>query len=188
MAIDVNRAKDQSSSSSQSLTMRTLGFKSLEGALLRFANDFDYKSTEKNVLVPAVREAIKPIRDAIKAFAPRSPDAGRKQYKDPKAAKHLQDTVRSTARVPNAKDRRSQYVAGNDIAIGEASIFTDQRGMAQEFGTRAGLHKKVPTTPQPFLRQSVTYAAVAALDTFENKLLEKIASYRNQNELTPDPR
>ena len=171
----------RSSGSSQFFEVKTEGFEETYKALLDFANDFTYRETSKNVLVPAVRNSMKLVKSTLKAFAPRSDESTRPNYKDPRAKPHMGDTAKSSARAPNSKDRRSTYIAADDLVLGEAFIFTDQRALAQEFGTNPGPNRSRGTVAQPFLRRALSYTAPAVLDTFEREVAQLIEKYNQKN-------
>jgi hypothetical protein len=145
---------------------RTTGFDALEEALKQLGDDFGYGVGAKKVLVPAVREAMRPCLTTARAFILSGP------YNEQNTtSKHMVDTLKLTARQPNSKDKKSAYIDVDDVAMAMVSVYTDDRGMSQEFG-----NARVPA--QPFLRRSLEFSASACIDQLEMILGRKIQEYR----------
>ena len=147
---------------------QTTGFKDMEDVLIQMQKDFGAGETTKKVLVPALKQAMKPCLTTMKAFILAGP------YNEKSTQKHMLDTVRLTARMPNNKDKRSAYLNQNDVAMAEVSVMTDDRGMSQEFGNAR-------VNAQPFLRRSLEFSATACIDQLSIILAEKITQYRSKN-------
>lgn len=150
-------------------TMTTTGFTDLEKVLVEMQKDFGAGETTKKVLVPALRQAFKPALSTARAFILAGP------YNEKNTtSKHMLDTLRLTARMPNNKDKRSAYLVQNDVAMAEVSVLTDDRGMSQEFG-----NARVPA--QPFLRRALEFSATACIDQFQTILVGVIQKYKSKN-------
>jgi len=145
------------------VSYKLYGTKELEDALLQIAEDFGYGNTTKKVLVPAIKEASRPAYTTVLSRIPY--DEGNT------TTQHMRDTLRLNARMPSAADKRSAYLRYDDVAIAYISIRTDKRGISQEFGN-ARVRK------QPFLRDSLTYAANAIIDNFGDFLKKRMTQYK----------
>lgn len=145
---------------------RTEGFDGLEEALKQLGNDFGYGVGAKKVLVPAVRDAMRPCLTTARAFILAGP-----YNEENHTSKHLVDTLKLNARQPNGKDKKSAYIDMDDVAMAMVSVYTDDRGMSQEFG-----NARVPA--QPYLRRSLEFSASACIDQLEMILGRKIQDYR----------
>jgi hypothetical protein len=142
------------------------GFKELEAVLIEMGEDLCYGKTANKVLLPAIRTAMQPVLQSAKQLAP---------YDESNTeTPHLRDTLRVTARVPNARDQRSIYSAPGDIAIGIVSVKTDKRGMSQEFGNA---HSK---TPQPYLRPALESQANKVVNILGTFLTYKLQQYKSK--------
>lgn len=151
------------------VSYKTYGFDGLEAQLIAMAKDFGaegYGKAHKSVLVPALKEAMKPVLTTARMFIRQGP------YNELNTtSKHMLDTLRLTARQLNSKDRKSAYLHNDDVALAMVSVLTDDRGMSQEFG-----NARVPA--QPYLRRSLEYAAPACLDVLEASLGRILAEYK----------
>lgn len=157
----------------------------------------DKKATSK-VLIPAVREAMKPVLAMAKALVP-------------KGESHLLgDSLYITARRPSGKDKQSRYVKYQDSVISlvstkpipkslknkfkqshshlkgaefkrarkayfaEQGYLPDGRAAANEFGT-------AKMGAQPFLRVSLESQAQAVSEVLGQILKQKIEQYKAKN-------
>ena len=118
------------------------GMKDVEQALLALQAEFG-STMAKRSLVPALRKAVMPARDSIKAAAPI--DTGK-----------LKTTVRVGAKVATAKDKKRKYLSANTVAFGYVDVgvkYYDDKGQyrpateALEFGT-------AEHPARPFIRRS----------------------------------
>jgi hypothetical protein len=82
----------------------------------------------------------------------------------------MRDTIRLESRIPNEKDRRSEYVNETDAAIAVVSVKKSAVSLAQEFGT-----SKIPA--HPFLRISLQQNSGTVLDTLKSQLASRIPDY-----------
>ena len=153
---------------------QTSGFDGLEDVLIQLGKDFGYGDTTKRVLVPALKDAMRPAYTTARANILAGP-FNAKNVSTP----HMVDTLRLTARMPTGKDKRSAYIQQNDVAMAMVSIRTDDRGMSQEFGNAR-------TPAQPFLRRALQSASVACVDQLEMILGRKLAEYRSKQDKIKD--
>jgi hypothetical protein len=82
----------------------------------------------------------------------------------------MRDTIRLDARIPNEKDKRSEYVNETDAAIAVVSVKKSAVSLAQEFGT-----SKIPA--RPFLRISLQQDSGTVLDALKSQLGSRIPDY-----------
>lgn len=145
---------------------KTEGFDELEKVLIQLGEDFGYGNGTKKVLVPALKEAMRPCLTTMASFIREGP-YNEKNVTTP----HMLDTLKLNARMPNGKDKKSQYIDVDDVAMAMVSVRTDDRGMSQEFG-----NARVPA--QPFMRRSLEFSASACIDQLEMALGKKITQYQ----------
>ena len=153
----------------------------------------DKKATSK-VLIPAMREAMKPVLVAAKEFAPKDTGA-------------LANTLWIEARRPNKRDKRSLYVRQGDrtIALVTTKAFPkklkkqwhednknlspsqrqkafkkfalstgfpyDARAIAQEFGTSRN-------PAHPYMRTALESNATVVVDALARELGQRIQNYK----------
>ena len=141
------------------------GFKELEAVLIEMGEDLCYGKTASKVLLPAIRNAMQPVLQTAKQLAP---------YDESNSTTpHLRDTIKLSARVPNARDQRSIYSEPNDIAIGIVSARTDKRGISQEFGNKS-------VAPQPYLRPALESTAPRVISILGAFLTYKLQQYKSK--------
>lgn len=145
------------------LKFKTTGFKELNDVLIEMAEDLGYKKTARRVLVPAIKEALKPVMDRAKSLAP----FDEKNFTTP----HLRDSFRVEARIPNNRDARSIYHNPNDVAIGQVTVKTDKRAISQEFGNEQ-------VAPQPYLRPALESEAQRVINIFGTHITYRIQRYK----------
>lgn len=144
----------------------TTGFDGLEEVLIQLGKDFGYNNAAKRVLVPAVKEAMRPCLSTARAFILAGP-YNEKNVTTP----HMVDTLKLHARMPNNRDRGSAYIKSTDVAMAMVSVYTDKRAISQEFG-----NARVP--PQPFLRRALEFSSTACVDQLQIILGQKLQDYR----------
>ena len=116
-----------------SVSIKLEGMGSVQAVFRELADEIGDKKANSKILVPAVREAMKPV--LAKAIAEAPEDTG-----------GLKRSLQVEARRPNRKDKRSKYIASTDTVISlvttasgkklaKLGIKSDARAMAQEFGT-----------------------------------------------------
>ena len=71
----------------------TEGFDDFEDLLIQISNEFGYKQSARNVLVPAVKTAMEAIVPIAKGLA--NTNTGK-----------MRDSIRVDARIPNQKDKK----------------------------------------------------------------------------------
>lgn len=185
------------------VTIKLEGIGEVDAALRQLEADFGIKESSRKVLVPAVREAMKPVLEVAKSMAPKDTGA---------LAQHLQ----VEARRPNRKDMRSKYIQTTDVVI--AAVTTkafpkklkqkfleenldlyrtnrgayrqkfkefalssgfpyDARAIAQEFGT-------AKTPAKPFLRPALEANSQTTVNRLAAILARRIAEFRSKQKTT----
>lgn len=154
------------------VTIKLEGIGQVDQALKQLEEDFGAKTAQAKVLVPAVREAMRPVLEQARANAPK--DSG--------------DLTRSLiveARRPTRRDRRSKYVTQTDTVIAAVTtasgkklakmgIKSDARAIAQEFGTA-----RHPA--QPYLRTALESNAQSTVTRLGEILARRIQAFRAKN-------
>ena len=181
--------------------MAKIGFKieGLQNLLQNFddiAKEIGDKTANSKILIPAVREAMKPTLNLARALAPKDTTA---------LASHLQ----IEARRPNRRDKRSKYIMPNDnvVALVTTKAFPkklkkkfneqnqnlssaerakkfkayalstgfpyDSRAIAQEFGSARN-------PAHPYMRPALESASPAVLDKLATGLAYRINSYKTK--------
>lgn len=155
-----------------SVTIKLEGIGEVDKALKALEDEFGDKLARSKVLIPAVREAMKPVLQQARANAPK--DSG--------------DLTRSLiveARRPNSRDRRSKYITQTDTVIAAVTtasgkklakmgIKSDARAIAQEFGT-------AHNPAQPYLRPALEANAQATVTRLAEILARRIQQFRMKN-------
>lgn len=149
----------------EKLTFKLEGFAEFEQQLKEIADGFRGDLVARNTLVPAAKIAMESVYNSAVSRAP----VGNKP-RDDKNPFHMRDTIRLDARIPNEKDRRSEYVNETDAAIAVVSVKKSAVSLAQEFGT-----SKIPA--HPFLRISLQQDSGTVLDTLKSQLAGRIPDY-----------
>lgn len=154
------------------VTIKLEGIGNVDKALKALEDEFGDKLARSKVLIPAVREALKPVLIQAKANAPK--DSG--------------DLTRSLiveARRPTSRDRRSKYVTKTDTVIAAVTtasgkklakmgIKSDARAIAQEFGT-------ANHPAQPYLRPALESNAQSTVTRLGEILARRIEQFRAKN-------
>jgi HK97 gp10 family phage protein len=155
-----------------SVTIKLEGIGEVDKALKALEDEFGDKLARSKVLIPAVREAMKPVLQQARANAPK--DSG--------------DLTRSLiveARRPNSRDRRSKYITQTDTVIAAVTtasgkklakmgIKSDARAIAQEFGT-------AHNPAQPYLRPALEANAQETVSRLAAILARRIQQFRAKN-------
>jgi HK97 gp10 family phage protein len=180
------------------VTIKLQGIGDVERAFKALEEEIGDKAARSKVLIPAVRDAMRPVLAAAQAKAPM--DTG-----------GLKLSLQLEARRPTKKDRRSKYVTETDTVIAavttasgkklkqmsqgkglktarrrlvkmgmnadQASQFTgiqsDARTIAQEFGT-------AQHGAQPYLRPALESLAQSTISTLSAKLAQHIEKFRKR--------
>lgn len=115
------------------MSFQVVGLKEVNRIFQELADEIGDKKATSKILVPAVREAMRPVLQAAKSFVP--VDTG-----------DLRKSLQIEARRPTGKDRRSKYITATDNVIAvvttasgkklkKMGIKSDARSIAQEFGS-----------------------------------------------------
>ncbi len=127
------------------------------------------KKANSKILVPAVREAMRPVLAMAKSNAP--VDTGT-----------LQRTLQTEARRPTKRDRRSKYITQTDTVIAivttapakklkKLGIKSDARAIAQEFGSSRN-------PAHPYLRPALESQAQAVVNNLSTILARRLNDYK----------
>lgn len=149
----------------QSKSFQLEGFAEFEQQLKDMAEGFRGDLVARNTLVPAAKAAMGSVLDSAKSRAP----VGDKP-RDSNNPIHMRDTIRLDARIPNNKDRMSQYVSDTDSAIAVVSVKKSAVSLANEFGT-----SKMPA--HPFLRPALQENSESVLTELKSQLAVRITDY-----------
>ena len=155
------------------------------------ANEIGDKKATSKILIPAVREAMRPVLASAKILVPKGD------------TKRLIDSLVIKAKRPNAKDKKSNYVKNSDMVIATVSTkpiskkhkkefksvkdktskkefyeskgyFYDARAVAMEFGTKN-------VAPKPYLRPALESQAGAVATKLGEIIKNKIEKYKAKN-------
>jgi hypothetical protein len=173
------------------------GLKETLNALKEFQEQFGDKDSKSKILIPAVREAMKPVLAMSKALSPKDTGA-------------LNNSLYITARRPTRKDMKSRYVLPKDSVISlvssrpipkklkqqlnakygnlkgseykkarkkfytEAGVMFDARAIANEFGT-------AKMSAKPYLRVSLESQAQMVAAQLTLILKQKMEAYKAKN-------
>jgi HK97 gp10 family phage protein len=149
----------------QSKSFELEGFAEFEQQLKDMAEGFRGDLVARNTLVPSAKAAMEVVFDSAKSKAP----VGDKP-RDDKNPIHMRDTIRLDARIPNGKDRMSEYVNDSDAAIAVVSVKKSAVSLANEFGTsKMGAN--------PFLRPALQENSDAVLTELKSQLAVRIPEY-----------
>lgn len=182
------------------ITYKIEGLKDVLAAFGELADEIGDRKARSSILVPAAREAMKPVLTMAQMNAPK--DTG-----------DLARTMQIEARRPTKRDIRSKYISENDAVVAlvttkafskklkkdfyeknaslyesdiaaykrklkeaksQVGVLSDARAMAQEFGTaRNGA--------QPFLRPALESQAGQTVNRLGEILARRINKYRIKN-------
>lgn len=136
-------------------TIKLEGFAEFEQQLREMAQMYRADTVARQTLVKAANDAMMPVLYTAGMNAP---------YDEKNDGPiHLRNTIRLDARIPNAKDKQSQYVKETDAVIAVVSAKKSAVSLAQEFGT-----SRIPA--QPFLRPALDSQADQVLSILKEKL------------------
>jgi HK97 gp10 family phage protein len=155
------------------VTIKLEGIGAVDKALQELEREFGDKTAQSKVLVPAVREAMRPVLERARADAP-------------KLTGDLRRSLIIEARRPTRKDRRSKYITQTDTVIAAVTtasgkklakmgIKSDARAIAQEFGTA-----KQPGG-QPYLRNALEINSQSTVTRLAQILARRIDAFRAKN-------
>lgn len=153
----------------QSFTFKVDGIKEILDVFEELQDQIGDKRAKSSILLPAMREAMKPVLMAAQENAPELTGGLRK-------------SLQIEARRPNNKDKRSRYANSSDAVIAlvttasgkklkKMGVKSDARVMAQEFGTA--------TTPaHPYLRNALEANSKIVADNLGQILANKITKFK----------
>ena len=151
-----------------SVSIKLEGVGSVQAVFRELADEIGDKKATSKILVPAVREAMKPVLAKARANAP--VDTG-----------GLKRSLQVEARRPNRKDKRSKYIVSTDTVISlvttapgkklaKLGIKSDARAIAQEFGTARN-------PAQPYLRTALESQSTSVVNDLAKILARRINQY-----------
>lgn len=151
------------------VTIKLEGIGPISDVLKEISEEIGDKKTQSKILVPAVREAMKPVLAMAKANAPKDTGA-------------LERSLIIEARRPTRRDRRSKYVTETDTVIAAVTtasgkklakmgIESDARAIAQEFGSARN-------TAHPYLRPALESMAQSTVNTLSGILARRIEQFK----------
>ena len=155
-----------------SVSIKLEGMGSVQAVFRELADEIGDKKANSKILVPAVREAMKPVLAKARADAP--VDTG-----------GLKRSLQVEARRPNRKDKRSKYIANTDTVISlvttapgkklaKLGIKSDARAIAQEFGTARN-------PKHSYLRVALESESQNTVKTLAEILARRIDKYKKAN-------
>ena len=147
------------------------GFQEFEEQLVQFADMERADLVVRNTLVKAAKVAMESVYNDAVALAPY--DMHRTDTEQDKP--HLKNTIRLDARIPNEKDKMSEYVNDTDIAIAVVSAKKSAVSLSQEFGN-------AKTRPQPFLRPAIEKNVQNVLTALKSELSYILPAYAKKLE------
>ena len=155
-----------------SVSIKLEGVGNVHAVFRELADEIGDKKANSKILIPAVREAMKPVLAKSRADAP--VDTG-----------GLKLSLQVEARRPNRKDKRSKYIANTDTVISlvttapgkklaKLGIKSDARAIAQEFGTARN-------PAHPYLRAALESQSTSVVNNLAGILARRIDKYKKAN-------
>ena len=155
-----------------SVSIKLEGVGSVHAVFRELADEIGDKKANSKILIPAVRESMKPVLAKARADAP--VDTG-----------GLKRSLQVEARRPNRKDKRSKYIASTDTVISlvttapgkklaKLGIKSDARAIAQEFGTARN-------PAHPYLRAALESQSTSVVNNLAGILARRIDKYKKAN-------
>jgi HK97 gp10 family phage protein len=138
----------------------TEGFEEFEKLLIQMAEDFGYKETARNVLIPSVKVALEPVLISAKAMA--RTDTGK-----------MRESIKLEARIPNFNDKKSSSVDVNDAVIGLVSAKQSKVSLGEEFGTKE-------KSGHPFLRPALESNVEIVVRRLSSALAFRLDNYQSR--------
>ena len=136
-------------------TIKLEGFAEFEQQLIEMGKMYRADTVARQTLVKAVNDAMMPVLYTAGFLAPYDEKSD--------GPIHLKNTLRLDARIPNGKDKQSQYVSETDAVIGVVSAKKSAVSLAQEFGTSQ-------ISAQPFLRPALESQTSQVLQILKDRL------------------
>ena len=155
-----------------SVSIKLEGVGSVHAVFRELADEIGDKKATSKILIPAVRESMKPVLAKARVDAP--VDTG-----------GLKRSLQVEARRPNRKDKRSKYIANTDTVISlvttapgkklaKLGIKSDARAIAQEFGTARN-------PAHPYLRAALESQSTSVVNNLAGILARRIDKYKKAN-------
>lgn len=151
------------------VTIKLEGIGPIADVLKEIEQEIGDKKAQSKILVPAVREAMKPVLAMAKANSPKDTGA-------------LERSLIIEARRPTRRDRRSKYVTETDTVIAAVTtasgkklakmgIESDARAIAQEFGSARN-------QAHPYLRPALESMAQSTVNLLSDILARRIEQFK----------
>jgi HK97 gp10 family phage protein len=151
------------------VTIKLEGIGPIADVLKEIEQEIGDKKAQSKILVPAVREAMKPVLAMAKANSPKDTGA-------------LERSLIIEARRPTRRDRRSKYVTETDTVIAAVTtasgkklakmgIESDARAIAQEFGSARN-------QAHPYLRPALESMAQSTVNLLSGILARRIEQFK----------
>ena len=138
------------------------GFDEFEAQLKDIAKGYRADLVVRQTLIKAAKKALEPALANIKGLAP---------YDDKNTSGiHLRETAKIDARIPNERDKNSDFYREGDVAWGMVSVKKSAVSLSQEFGNAR-------TVAQPYLRNGFETAIPQILSILKSELAEIIPNY-----------
>jgi len=155
-----------------SVSIKLEGMGIVQAVFRELADEIGDKKANSKILIPAVREAMKPVLAKAILVAPEDTGA-------------LKRSLQVEARRPNRKDKRSKYIANTDTVISlvttasgkklaKLGIKSDARAMAQEFGTARN-------PKHSYLRVALESQSQSTVNTLAQILTRRLDQYKKAN-------
>ena len=152
-----------------SVSIKLEGIGNVQAAFQELADEIGYKKANSKILIPAVREAMKPVLAQARLNAPE--DTG-----------GLKRSLQVEARRPTRKDKNSKYISGTDTVISlvttapgkklaKMGINSDARAVAQEFGSARN-------PAHPYLRTALESQSQKVVDNLAQILARRIDKFK----------
>jgi len=151
------------------MSFQVVGLQEVNKIFQELADEIGDKKATSKILVPSVREAMRPVLQAAKSFVP--VDTG-----------GLRKSLQIEARRPTKKDRRSKYVTETDNVIAvvttasgkklkKMGVKSDARSIAQEFGT-------ANHPAHPYLRPALESEYLSVANKLGSIISKKLNQYK----------
>ena len=152
-----------------SVSIKLEGIGNVQSAFRELADEIGDKKANSKILIPAVRESMKPVLAQARLNAPE--DTG-----------GLKRSLQVEARRPTRKDKNSKYISGTDTVISlvttapgkklaKMGINSDARAVAQEFGSARN-------PAHPYLRTALESQSQKVVDNLAQILARRIDKFK----------
>jgi|LauGreDrversion4_2_1035121.scaffolds.fasta_scaffold219150_2 hypothetical protein len=144
-------------------TFEVKGFDQLAEQLNVLFSFYNPEEVLKKGTVNSVRKALQPMLSRVVANAPYDNETN-------KSGIHLRDTAKVQVRLPNEKDKQSQFYYPGDVVWGLVSVKKSAVSLSQEFGN-------ANTPAHPYLRVSFESGADESLNILKEQLSHQLKSF-----------